>query len=172
VTNRPETWSQAVPSELCVPAEYHLPATPESVTWLHKDVALPMMQRPEQLAQAYGHLVHANALHQRIYESASSEVVYHMACCLSLGAGHLAVAMEAGRGDVAPDLPPVLPGAPAKEVIEARLDCAEKALGNALELGFSDVARLQFAPQLRALRDRRPAEFGDLLQRVLIDLGP
>merc|ERR1712032_1178450 len=89
----------------------------------------------------------------------------NQACCFSLAAA----AFYAVMVEDPPGLPPCsLTGRPriAAELAEVRVVYATAMLHKAAEVGYGDAANLSADLNLKIVRDRRPADFQAVLQRV------
>eukprot|EP00931_Biecheleriopsis_adriatica_P039324 TRINITY_DN2248_c0_g1_i1.p1 TRINITY_DN2248_c0_g1~~TRINITY_DN2248_c0_g1_i1.p1 ORF type:complete len:731 (-),score=129.35 TRINITY_DN2248_c0_g1_i1:49-2241(-) len=123
-----------------------LPATPEAFQLAHDQVGLPLMQT--DLGSAYCCFEGLNALHIKIHGKPSSNSLYNMACCLSLGAG-----------DVAPRTAGLPPYHVVADVQGTRLDQAALLLAAAVDAGYRNVQHMLTDPDLAMLRLRLPRQF-------------
>mmetsp|Transcript_22564 Transcript_22564/g.41883 ORF Transcript_22564/g.41883 Transcript_22564/m.41883 type:complete len:569 (-) Transcript_22564:96-1802(-) len=142
-------------------------------SWLDSEVALPLLNQPEDLGKAYQILYDANSLHVCKHGIASSEALYSMACCLSLGAGVLLGSKNVSRAnDVTLGLPPYQPMAMTYQIAEVRINLAVATLDVAVDADFRNGQRrlsqatLLADPNLQALRDHRPVQLSTAIQRA------
>jgi len=145
----------------CAPSR-PLPATHESYKWLHDAVALPAMRFSKDLATGYQRFKEANDLHILVHKRPSPEALYHMACCLSLGAERCIMSKGC---DVVPRLPPAGSCA-ASQVAELRIELALATLVQALDAGYAEASTMLVDPDIRAVRDRRQAQMALLAKRA------
>lgn len=144
-----------------------LPLTYDSYAHLHNSIALPLMERTQELGRAYWHFRQAEEMHVAVCGSSSKEALYNAACCLALGAQAQAVANRSpGRSDVCPGMPPVPSSVPAEKLAEARADIAVGLLRQAVAAGYSRAGTLETDPDLQAVRILKPVEFRSLLLMV------
>jgi len=147
--------------EPCAPLG-SLPPTHEAYRWLHYAVALPALRFSKDVATGHQRFKEANDLHILVHKRASPEALYHMACCLSIGAERCIASH--GR-DTVPGLPPAGKRVPA-ELAEMRVDLALGTLTQAINSGYAEASSIFTDPDLKTVCERRPAEVSALAKRA------
>mmetsp|Transcript_96916 Transcript_96916/g.278382 ORF Transcript_96916/g.278382 Transcript_96916/m.278382 type:complete len:699 (+) Transcript_96916:62-2158(+) len=151
------------PSQQPAPAAVHTRDSHETFLHLHNNVAMPLMHGPETLERALHWFTEANAMHVRLYAAQSPEALYHMACCLSMGATvwsapHGGIVARAADGTVlSPHVSNMF--AACAESAEIHLDHAATMMEAAVRAGYNDVANLFSDPDIATLRHRRSSRF-------------
>jgi len=125
----------------------------------------PVLQRGEDLGQAYLRCCREHMQHLQLTGAPSGEAHFNMARCLSLGTAALR-ADPPRPGGRAIGLPPCLEGASEEALAEARLDLAAEQVRSAALAGFVDADRALADEDLEALRVGRPRHFEAALRRM------
>eukprot|EP00448_Togula_jolla_P026113 CAMPEP_0170652068 /NCGR_PEP_ID=MMETSP0224-20130122/46709_1 /TAXON_ID=285029 /ORGANISM="Togula jolla, Strain CCCM 725" /LENGTH=209 /DNA_ID=CAMNT_0010983913 /DNA_START=9 /DNA_END=636 /DNA_ORIENTATION=+ len=171
------------PNEAPIADRGPVPPTPEAFVQLHNGVAMPLMQRVDDLGKAFWAFTQANDLHGRLVGRPSAEALYNAACCLSRAVeeqvkrcrgsadGKIPGDLPLAPGSiVAPEAPPAV-GAftSARAFLDARADLAGDLLLRAIHCGgptCPSAAHMQADADLYMLRKLRPSLFQSALQQV------